>query len=335
MGHHSQRICRYRGTAEAPADYNLPTMTARHRHRTAIVIGGVVAFAIFTTAAFAAAPASQRQPRQADEQNDPRLKAQALDTLYELNLTADQLKGVEKLAAPGKADPPPKLGRKLRNAVNDLCDALAKGDDEKIADLQDKVDELSDVANVDDAVVERSDAANAKAADVTNLLTAAQLANFIAVYADEVQGPAELLIDTMEDARGGGADEAAYKDLRTDTVNEVVALSQGPATKDSKLADAVGGFLDRVRKLNDADYKAKHAALEEEARKLIGPLDPVTVVRHWVEEEFAILLSNPQLPQAIRARLPHAGEHGGGGGDDKTPQHVASRDGATSVMEEK
>jgi Spy/CpxP family protein refolding chaperone len=309
-------------------------MTARHR--TAIVIAWIVALPLFVTAATAAAPASQRQPRQADEQNDPRLKAQALDTLYELNLTADQLKAVEKLAAPTKADPQPKLGRKLRNAVNDLCDALAKGDDEKIADLQDKVDELTDAANVDDAVVELSDTAKTKAADVTSLLTAAQLANFIAVYADDVQGPAELLIETMDDARGGG-DDAEYKDLRSDTVDEVIALTKGVAAKDEKLADAVAAFLDRVHKLSDADYKARHTALEEEARKLVGPLDPVTVVRHWVEEEFATLLSNPQLADAIHARLPHAGEHGGrnNGGGDRAAQHVASRDGAISVMEEK
>ena len=324
------------------ADYNSPTMTARHR--IAIVIAWIVAIPLITIATRAAAPASQRQPRQADEQTDPRLKAQALDTLYELNLTADQLNAVEKLAAPAKADPPPKLGRKLRNAVNDLCDALAKGDDEKIAELQDKVDELSDAANVDDAVVNLSDTSKTRAAEVTNLLTAAQLANFIAVCADDVQGPAELLIDTMDDARNGaggagGGDDAEYKDLRSDTVDEVIALTKGVAAKDDKLADAVGGFLDRVHKLNDADYKAKHAALEEEARKLIGPLDPVTVVRHWVEEEFATLLSNPQLADAIHARLPHAGEHGGGGGNngggDRAAQHVASRDGATSVMEGK
>jgi len=294
-------------------------MIARPRHRIATTLCLLISFL-----AAAAAPSSQqREPRQADEQSDPRLKADALDMLYELNLTADQLKAVEKLAAPGKTDPPPKLGRKLRNAVNELCDALARGDDEKIADLQDKVDELSDAANVDDAYVTPSEAAKTKAAEVTNLLTASQLANFIAVYADDVQGPAEVLVDAMDDARGGG-NESEYKDLRSETVEEVIALVKGPAAKDDKLADAISGFLDRVHKLNEADYKTKHAALEEEARKLIGPVDPVTALRHWLEEEFATLLSNPQLPDAIHARLPHAGEHPNDHGGDRDAQHVAS-----------
>jgi hypothetical protein len=213
--------------------------------------------------------------------------------------------------------------------VNDLCDALARGDDDKIADLQDKVDELTDAANIDDAYVEASDSAKHNAGGAMKLLTAGQLANFIAVYADDIQGPAEVLIDAMDDARGGGENDAEYKDLRADTADEVIALAKGPTAKDAKLADAVGGFLDRVRKLSEADYKSKHDALEDEARKLIGPVDAMTALQHWVEDQFASLLSNPELGEAVHARIKHAGEHNGGGGGDAQP--VASRDSARSA----
>ena len=300
-------------------------MTSR-RPRAAALIASLLIIPFL----IAAAPTSQRQqPRQLGEANDPRLRAEALDMLYELDLNADQLRALEKLAAPGKADPPARLGKKLRSAVNDLCDALARGDDDKIADLQDKVDELSDAANIDDAYVEPSDAAKSNAAGAIKLLTAGQLASFIAVYADDVQGPAELLIDAMDDARGGGND-AEYKDLRADTADEVVALTRGPAARDAKLADAVGTFLDRVRKLSDADYKSKHDALEDEARKIVGPVDPMTALHHWVEEEFAHLLSNPELGEAVHARIKHAGEHKGG---DHEVQPVALRIGADTREE--
>ena len=290
-------------------------MTRRSRRREAVAIPlFLLTLPLLVAAAPAAPAASQKQPpqRAADaEANDPRLKAEALDMLYELDLSADQLRAIEKLASPGKADPPAKLGKKLRNAVNDLCDALARGDDEKIGDLQDKVDELSDAANIDDPYVEPSDVARNNATGAVKLLTASQLANLVSMYADDIEGPAETLIDAMDDARSS-ENEADYKDVRSDTVEEVVALVKGPAVKDAKLADAVGAFLDRARMLNDADYKSKTAALEDEARKIVGPVDPMTALGHWIEQEFAHLLSNPQLIEAIHARIKHAGEPGGG-----------------------
>jgi hypothetical protein len=233
------------------------------------------------------------------------LRAQAATTIYDLDLREDQLHALQKLATntAGKPDgQPPRLGPKLRPLVAELCTALAKADDDKVSDLEDKVDEMKDQANIDEPYVPATEAAKAKAADVSKLLTAAQVANFISMNSDDIAGPSETLIDAMDDARGGS--DSDFDDVKSDTADEVVMLARGNE-KDAKLADSVGTFLTKVRKMSDADYKAKRAELEGEAHKLVGTIDPFVSLRHWCESEFADLLSNPELPGAIRARLDH------------------------------
>ena len=43
--------------------------------------------------------------------------------------------------------------------------------------------------------------------------------------------------------------------------------------------------------------------LKNSARKVIGDVSALDVVRHQVELDLALLLSNPLLPKALRARL--------------------------------
>src|SRR5262245_1237681 len=83
---------------------------------------------------------------------DLRLRADALDTLYELNLSPDQLRALSKIASTtaDKPAPDPKLGPKLKNALIEYCTAMVKGDDEKVSELADKVDQLEEKSDLDD-----------------------------------------------------------------------------------------------------------------------------------------------------------------------------------------
>jgi hypothetical protein len=237
---------------------------------------------------------------------DLRLRADALDTLYELNLSPDQLRALEKIATTtaAKPVPEPKLGQKLRNALNDYCAALVKGDDEKISELADKVDQLEEKSDLDDPEVTTTDAAKKKSADAMALLTAGQLASFIAMHSDEVVGPGELVIESMDEARSDP--DADYKDLRADVVEQVSQLVHGFGPDTDKAGEKAGVFLDRVRKLSDADLKAKRHDLEGEAKHIAGNIDAFVTLKHWTESELADLLSNPELPGAISAMEAHA-----------------------------
>jgi len=269
----------------------------------------IAAVATLVILGFAVSPAPAAQPGAAagggGGHESLLLRAQAATTIYDLELREDQLHALQKLATNTAGKPegqPPKLGPKLRTAVAELCAALAKADDEKVSDLEDKVDQMKEDANIDDPTVETTDAAKSKAADVSKLLTTAQLASFVATNSDEISGPADSLIEAMDDARDGS--DSDFNDVKADAANEVVMLVHG-WDKDPKLADGVDSFLTKVRKMSDAEYKAKHDALADEARRLVGTVDPFVALKHWCEAEFADLLSNPELPGAIRARLDH------------------------------
>jgi len=234
---------------------------------------------------------------------DLRLKAMALDAVYEMNLSPDQLHALSKLsagAAEKPANPPPRLGQNLHKALTDLCDALAKGDDEHVSELQDKVDELEDQSKLDDATIEPTDTGRKHSADLIKMLTPGEIASFIAMHSDEIEGPAETLIESFDDLHADSEDD--FKDDAPDTIREVVELASG-FEGNKKLADQVEELLTRMHKLSDAEFKSQRGELEQQAHTICGQLDSFMVIKHWVQEQFAELISNPELPSAIDMRL--------------------------------
>ena len=229
-----------------------------------------------------------------------RLRAEALDLIHEMNLTPAECQSLEKVAdgAAGKVDKPERLGQPLRQALNQLCDALARADEERIGELQDKVDELADKADLDDPWVDITDAAKKKAPDALKLLNAAQLTSLIAVGEGEIAGPAETLIDSLDEVRGGSDED--FKDSAREITDDVVVLANGFDADKSGLGEKVSAYLSRVHKLSDDEFKSKRHDLEEEARKIVGASDAFVVLRHWSEREMAELLSNPELTVALR-----------------------------------
>ena len=193
-----------------------------------------------------------------------------------------------------------RLGPNLHKALNDLCLALAKSDDDHIDALQEKVDQIEEKANIDDPVIEPTDAARSRAEAVIKLLTPGELANLIAMHSDEIQSPAETLIAAFDDQHGDSDED--FKPEQADTVREVVELTKG-FEGDKRLADQVGDLLAKAHKLSDADFKTQREALNAEARRICPVLDSFVVMKHWTLREFADLLSNPELPTAIEMRL--------------------------------
>ena len=245
-------------------------------------------------------PSAARRRR---SRTDLRLKAMALDAIYEMNLTPDQLHALARLAAGAAekpATPPPHLGQNLRKALVDLCDALARADDDdKISDLQDKVDALEEQSKLDDATIEPTDASRKRSADLIKMLTPGELAGFISMHSDEIEGPAETLIESFDDLHADSDDD--FKDDLSDTVHEVVELAKG-FEGDKRLADDVADLLTKMHKLNNAQFKSQRSALEQQAHTICGQLDSFLVIKHWAQEQLAELLSNPELSSAIDMR---------------------------------
>jgi hypothetical protein len=67
--------------------------------------------------------------------------------------------------------------------------------------------------------------------------------------------------------------------------------------------DQVGALLQQARGLSKADFTKQLPELKKSARKIVGDVSALDVLRHQVEIDLATLLSNPRLPNAIRARM--------------------------------
>jgi hypothetical protein len=50
-------------------------------------------------------------------------------------------------------------------------------------------------------------------------------------------------------------------------------------------------------------FAKQRQTLEDSAGKIVGNMSPVAVLNNWLDQQMAILLSNPQLPDAIDAIL--------------------------------
>jgi hypothetical protein len=231
----------------------------------------------------------------------------ALQTLYSLNLTRPQLEQLQKLA--GEIAPKPsrpaevKASATFRKRLMALRDALVKGDEERISQLADQFEAMreSELPEMDDGI-DLTEEAIEEAPRVLRLLTARQVAGYLATFADDIPDPLERLLAAVDKVRGLSAKEwAEFRDEVSQEVGELLAgLDDDRA---ARLGDRVVQLLIVTRSLKDAEFKAQRPELEKKARAIIGDVGPTDVLRHVTERGLAELLSNPRLPAAITARL--------------------------------
>jgi hypothetical protein len=236
--------------------------------------------------------------------NDLSLRITALEAIYELDLSAAQLntlRGSAKNTAEIRQRTAAKSTPKLLSAMKDLYAALAAQDGERINALREQVSEAEDDDAVDlDDDVKATDAARARAPEVLKMLKAGQLAAYLAEHADEVADPAEMLTDTLAEVREPDAEDPDGEIRQT--AEEVGHLVAGlDANKANQVTKQAEEWLKAGRQLKENIYAERQTALADSARKLTGDLPAMTVLTHWMENELAELLANPQLPAAIDA----------------------------------
>jgi hypothetical protein len=242
-----------------------------------------------------------------DDLNSVSLEVAALQLVHQLDLTPDQMEAFAKLAkdaAPKDTTrKPAKVSDKYRKTLLAYNDALLKGEDDRIDDLG---EELEDLRDSEDPTlgdqVETTDEARKLAPQALALLGARQTAAYLGLYGDDLPDPVEDLLAAL--GKSHDPEEKDWKELRDDTAEEVGWLVAG-FDKDAakKVSDKAGALLDRARALKDEDFKAQRPQLEKDARALVGDTGPTDVLRHVLERDLAELLANPRLPAALDARL--------------------------------
>ena len=191
----------------------------------------------------------------------------------------------------------------LSVALIKLGDAIMRGDPEDQIDaLQDDSDEQreGDDVDLDDAVGTAT--ARKRAPDVLKLLTASQVAAYISDCADDISGPLEEMLDSLDELCTADSDD--FVDLRDQVADDVaLALAGLDVEKDAKISAEITAWLNKVRALSVDGVKMQSAELKQEAKALVGDVDPLQVVRNYLLRDMAELVANPLLPAAIAGRL--------------------------------
>jgi len=234
------------------------------------------------------------------------LQVDALQRVRDFELTPEQCAALRKQAAGTAATLPaeaaaatPEVTPGYLAALTALRDALVDGDEEKISDASDKVEELRDAQMVDtEPDIEATDAALKAAPPVLAHISASQVAAYLAEHADDVPDAWKTMLDALDQCH---TDKPAdYAELRSEAASQVALLLVGlDRTSAEPIEQKVGQWLDKAHALSDEDLKAKRAKLEEEARQIVGQPDSIEQVRHWMQREVADLLSNPELGNAL------------------------------------
>lgn len=265
-------------------------------------LGALLVALAAPSAAADKAPAKDGKP----DLNDLSLEVQALQVIYQLELTPRQLQALAKIArdtAPADgARKAAKGSEKLRSLLTDLRTALRKHDDAKIDDLTDKVDELKDKegASLDDDV-EVTDAARKKAPEAVRLLTVRQTMDYLNIY-DEVPDPVASVREALR--KGVKLQGKPWTELRDEAAEEVGGLVGGVDPEKARdVAKQAAALLDKYHALKDDELAKQRADIEQAVQDVMGEVGPAEVLRNVLLRDVAELLSNPQLPAAIDGRL--------------------------------
>jgi hypothetical protein len=278
-------------------------------------------------AAKAETPPTLPGPPLPDDLNLASLRVHAIDILYELDLSVEQLNELRSQAAGAASDQKRTAAKgtvKLTAALQEFQAAALDGQDpERIDSLRNHTAELvdDDAVHLDDEI-HITAAARGKAPAVLRLLTASQIAAYLAAHADEVGDPVEMMMSSLTDLREVRASETAdaatakkagseksdsaaeSASLIEDTAADVGYLVAGlDEAKAKELAAKVAKWLKANADLKDEEFSSKRKGLEESAKSLVSNIHPMRVLNNWLEHQLATLASNPQLPQAIDAML--------------------------------
>lgn len=270
-----------------------------------------IAWAVLLVAAIQVASAAKPRAAHQPGGDDVETQVAAFGRLQELDLSPAQLKQLKDLVAqvePGKVVGEEKASDAYKAALTELRDALAGGDDEKIADAQEKVDTIREQEKLESGIeFEITDSARKQAAAAVSVLTASQLASYFSAHEDDVPDPLQTLMDALDDLPGKPADE--YAAIRAEAAGQVALLLAGlDKTAQQPVAQKVGEWLDKAHAEDGSKAAANRPAHEEAARQIVGHPDPFQVLRHWMEREMASLMSNPALPGAIEKQIKNSAD---------------------------
>jgi hypothetical protein len=209
----------------------------------------------------------------------------------------------ETAGKPGRRKPA-KVSANYHKLLVAVRDALAKASDaESIDKLLGELNQLHEKESPElDDGVDVTETAIKQAPVVFQMLSARQLAGFLASQAGNIVDPAEDLIEAIDKART--LDDKEWRTFRDELAERVgFAVAGNDEEKAAKISDQVIQWLIVVRNLDDKEFQASRADLEKRGRAIVGDRTALKIIQAFVESVLAELLSNPRLPNALERRL--------------------------------
>jgi hypothetical protein len=235
------------------------------------------------------------------------LQVSALQVLSLLKSSGEQLKALGKIAQETTPKRQPrkqtKVSERHRRILTELRDALVAGNDDRAAALSQELKDQQekDPVELDDGI-EIVGKARGRVVELLRLYNSRQVAGYLGSYGDDFPDPAERLLAGFEDAREVEGDdwEKGRKQL-AETLGWLVAGCDAVAA--AEVEKAAAALLDKAHDLRDEAYERQRADIEAAGRRLVGQVDSLQVIRHFMERELAELLSNPELPAILEERM--------------------------------
>jgi hypothetical protein len=247
-----------------------------------------------------------------DELHTEQLQVDLLRMLYDLSATPVQLRELQAMSSntlaadtEQPAEARAKAAPNFAEALTALHSALLSGNDDSIDAAETKVDDLADKYSLDEVDVEPTAAARSKAEAALALFNANQIAGYLAEYSDDVEDPAQVLVDAIGDCRGLGA--PAFAAMRQTVGSKVGLLVAGLDTaRAGTISRQVVDLLDKAHAGKAPEFAKIRADLESNARQIVGNVSAFDVLHHFMLGRMASLLSNPHLHAMLTLRLQNA-----------------------------
>jgi hypothetical protein len=255
-------------------------------------------------------PAGKAEPKE-DDLTQLCLEVQALRMLATLQATPAQMKALAALAPETAAKRPEakecKASPKVRRTLHVLRDALAESDVEGVTYLGNKFDALREAEDCElNDSFDVTPAARERAPDAVRLFRTRQIAAYLNSYGDELAEPVTGVMNALD--QGQGLKDKEWQEMRDAAADDVGWQIGGLDTERvSQVRKQVKEFLDKAHALKADEFKEQRPELEKQVRdKIVGKVDAILVMRHVLERDLAQLLSNPELPAALKVRLANA-----------------------------
>jgi hypothetical protein len=249
------------------------------------------------------------RPHQSSPDVNPNKLSQrisALQTLYQLQATREQLEALRKIgtetAAPASEQKPVQIKQDLKRVMQDFHAALvAANNSDKIEAVEEKYDGLLESERVDfDDSYDITGAASEKAEQFCRSLTITQVVSLVSANQEDIRDPRAALMDTLTEGRNKTGND--WNELRDSAADDAATLIAGDKATDA-LTDKYKHWLDEAHSLDDAAFKQRFSDPLQAAEKITGSVVWPDVLRNWVQASVADLLSNPELSAALNERL--------------------------------